>query len=79
MGWIPKGEENPEIDMSMHGGSLRIPLGIKICGKEGSGTGQTEKLSCDAVPVKVEANLTGTSGAEITFQNCPKRGLRAGP
>lgn len=34
MGWIPKGEENPEIDMSMHGGSLRIPLGIKICGRE---------------------------------------------
>lgn len=34
IGWIPKGEVNPEIDISMHGGSLGIPLGIKICGRE---------------------------------------------
>lgn len=31
MDWITKGEENLEIDMSMHEGSLGIPLGIKIC------------------------------------------------
>lgn len=33
MGWIPKGEENPEIDMSMYGDSLGIPFGIKIYGR----------------------------------------------
>lgn len=45
-------------------------------GRVGSGTGQKEKMGCNAVPKKVSAGSSGNSGAGIVLQSCSKSSLR---
>ena len=54
-------------------------LGISTCGmeekgREASRSGQREKSNCDAVLMIALADTTGSSGAGMTLQSCPRLG-----